>query len=294
MRDWFALAYRERTLHGYRMHPPPDMLRYASGDLLRGDDFTPEQVREWFEQETRIEGYEEKVRAYDQPYVYTYHELNRRHAYRHLPEGMRFPRALGLGSYTGDEFMPISDRLDHITVLEPSSTVARETLNGVPARYIPPSADGSMPFPDGAFDLVTCFGTLHHIPNVGAVLRETYRVMKPGAIAIIREPAISMGDWTRPRPGLTRNERGIPLPWLTSMAGEIGFRMRHTSLCVFPGLGMAGKRLGFWAFNSPFWCALDHLLCRATGWNLRYWRGSFLHQLAPTCFCVLLEKPATP
>ncbi|MFO1522890.1 MAG: class I SAM-dependent methyltransferase [Kiritimatiellia bacterium] len=100
-----------------------------------------------------------------------------------------------------------------------------------------------MPFAADTFDLATCFGTLHHIPNVSQVLRELYRVMKPGGFALIREPAISMGDWTRPRPGLTRNERGLPFSWLTKTSREIGFQIRRSTACVFPAIGLIAHKL---------------------------------------------------
>jgi len=37
-----------------------------------------------------------------------------------------------------------------------------------------------LPFPPGCFDLVNCCGALHLFPNIGRVLREVHRVLKPG------------------------------------------------------------------------------------------------------------------
>jgi len=54
-------------------------------------------------------------------------------------------------------------------------------------------------------------GVLHYICNVSYVLSELIRVLSPGGYLVIREPVISMGDWRYPRPGLTKNERGIPV-----------------------------------------------------------------------------------
>ena len=265
------------------------MRPYASGERLRGDDFGPEEIRGWFEQE--VEGYADLVNARPLQYEYVYHASNRRHAYMRLPPGKRIGHALGVGGFTGAEFEPLLDRLDRITILEPSDHPVRDRIGDVPSTYVKPSMDGAMPFAEGTFDLITSFGTLHHIPNVSRVLREMHRVLKPGGLAIVREPAVSMGDWTRPRAGLTRNERGIPRPWMRRVAPEIGFRIEHESACMFPLLQLVPNRLALRMLKSPAYIALDDLLCRLTLWNLRYWRGRWIDRMAPTCLCFHLRKP---
>ena len=85
-----------------------------------------------------------------------------------------------------------------------------------------------------AFALVTCFGVLHHIPNVSFVMSELGRVLEPGGVMLLREPVISMGDWRKPRRGLTKRERGIPLHLLQRIAVESGFEVIKQSLCMFP------------------------------------------------------------
>lgn len=39
-----------------------------------------------------------------------------------------------------------------------------------------------LPFPDGTFDLVTAYSFLHHLTDYRAVLREAWRVLKPGGL----------------------------------------------------------------------------------------------------------------
>jgi len=43
---------------------------------------------------------------------------------------------------------------------------------------------------DESVDRIVCFDTFHHIPNQDEILREFYRVLKPGGIAGLSEPGM--------------------------------------------------------------------------------------------------------
>lgn len=51
------------------------------------------------------------------------------------------------------------------------------TLHNVPAE--------SLPFEDGYFDIVTSYAFIHHVYNYEDVLKEVYRVLRPGGLAYI-------------------------------------------------------------------------------------------------------------
>ena len=47
-----------------------------------------------------------------------------------------------------------------------------------------------LPFPDGHFSLVTCVETMEHLENFRALIREVFRVLRPGGLAVFSTPNI--------------------------------------------------------------------------------------------------------
>src|SRR5690606_17145457 len=124
----------------------------------------------------------------------------------------RYGCCLALGAASGREYAALQGRVARFVAIEPWRRFWRETIAAAPAEYRSPTLRGTIDLPDGSCDLAGSFGVLHHIPNVAEVLGELARVLEPGGMLLIREPISSLGDFRRPRPGLTRNERGIPPP----------------------------------------------------------------------------------
>lgn len=269
------------------------MEEYFSGAKLYGDDFTPQQIAEWYEDEK--EGYASLGAADSASYVYQYHAQNRFHAFRHLPHA-RFHSACGFGSAYGDEFQPIASKVDSLTIVDPSDAFAKQSVHGIPATYVKPAASGVLPLPSNTFGLVTCFDVLHHIPNVSAVIAELARVTAPWGIIILREPIISLGDWRNARPGLTKRERGIPLHLLREAVIRNGLEIEHQSLCSFPVTfrlfnGPRAKSLDG-LYNRMFPTLVDAAFCKLFAWNSHYHPRTILQKLCPhTAFLVLKKQP---
>lgn len=261
---------------------------YLSGEALYGDNLSLHEIKAWYADES--EGYAGLVAEREQPYEYGYHALNRYHGFRHLPD-RPFEHALGFGSAFGDEFQPLASRIKRLTIVDPSDAFVRGEVHGIPATYVKPSVEGTLPFATGTFDLITSLGVLHHIPNVSHVTRELYRCLQPGGFLLLREPIISMGDWSRPRAGLTKHERGIPLPYFRALLRNTGFRVEHEGVCMFP----LSSKLWVLTRRSPYnhlattW--LDHTLARLTRWNWSYHPQSALGKLRPTNVFWVLRKP---
>ena len=71
---------------------------------------------------------------------------------------------------------------------------------GIPLEFVEGSAEG-MPLPDAHFDTVLMTYSLCTIPDAGAALAETYRVLKPGGRLVFCEhgeaPDASVAQWQR-------------------------------------------------------------------------------------------------
>jgi SAM-dependent methyltransferase len=272
--------------------------RYFKGEALYGDDLSPEGILQWFTDEQ--EAYAQLANE-DNPdiqnqdrdeYEYGYHALNQLLGYSHLPKGKKYNHVLSLGGAFGDELLPLQGRMNEITIVEPSEAFGQGGYLGrAPITYLKPRPDAKIELPEASVDLITCFGTLHHIPNVSAVMAEMARVLVPGGHALIREPIVSMGDWRKPRNGLTRHERGIPLKVFRKMIADSGLTVQKETLCGFP----LTFRLRDWCrvpiFSRRDVVRWDVLLCRLTRWNYRYHSNNALLKLRPTLAFYVLQKP---
>lgn len=260
------------------------------GKKLYGDDFTEVQLRIWYEEEK--EGYSGVVLSQQEEYRYHYHELNRFHLFRYV-NIQQGAHAIGLGSAYGHEFLPIADRLDKITIIDPSDKFAEhQDLNGTLLEYRKPAPDGILDFPDNHFQLATSMGALHHIANVSTVLREFHRCLAPGGYMLVREPIVTQGDWRYPRRGLTKNERGIPYKLMQMVVMNVGFQIEHSALFDFAPFTRVMAELGTPTFTSPLATRIDRLLSLLFSFNTKYHRTSFIERFGPASLAMVLRKPS--
>lgn len=261
---------------------------HLSGERLFGDDFTLPDIQRWLAEEEQ--GYYNLVQGEGgEDYRYVYHAFNDYYGLRHL-KGRQYAHCLTVGCANGDDVVPLAPRVERFYAIEPARKWWKGTIAGKPAHFVAPDALGRIEAPGGEFDLGVILGVLHHIPNVSAVLTEIARVLAPGADLLLREPISSMGNWQRPRPGLTKNERGLPIQWLDSKLEELGFTVEHRSLCYFPPLIRLLSRTGVQPFNSPLAVRADSLVCRLFARNIRYHRDTFFRKFAPSSVFYVLRK----
>jgi SAM-dependent methyltransferase len=257
--------------------------RYADGNALYGEDLSADEIETWFRDEER--GYF-GLHHDRRPGAYTYHALNVYHGFRHLPT-TSFQHVLGFGSAFGDELEPILDRAHKVTILEPANGFARDRF-----VYVKPSPSGRMPFDNNTFDLITCFGVLHHIPNVSTVMGELARCLTPGGWLLIREPVVSMGDWDEPRPGLTARERGIPWNIMRRIVRDVGLVPGRGRLCGH-SLSFFVERLlpkGYAVYNSPWLVRIDDRLSNLPIWPRKYHATNAFQKLRAGSAFLVLQK----
>jgi len=260
--------------------------KHFNGHILYGDDFSKKDIEKWYKEEA--EGYANLGSKDRATYNYTYHNMNIFYGFSKLPKGIRFKNALGIGSAYGDEFLPIIDRIDSITILEPSEQLKTKKIRHIIPQYSKPELDGSINFKNDTFDLVICFGVLHHIPNVSYVISELNRVTKRDGFLLIKEPIHTMGDWKKARRGLTKNERGIPIEYFRKIIKKNRLTIIKESLCdcafAYRILGSLVKR------DSIIYQKLDQVLAIIFKWNYHYHRTNMFQKVAPSAVFYVLQK----
>lgn len=276
------------ALTRYGLPEPSDDER--AGRALYGDDFTPEQIAIWFRNEE--EGYFHLQNDFYEGHNETgfqYLATDTLHFYDHIA-GRQFDVCLSIGCADGADVAVLAPRVNRFIAVEPARSWWRDEIGGKPATYMMPRADGIIDLPDASVDLITCYSVLHHVPNVSTVIRELGRVLRPGGIMLLREPVISLGDFTQPRPGLTAHERGIPSALLRRMFASAGLRtMRIAHARNQPFFRMLAK-LGING-NTRIAVRIDDWLGRLLGFNMRYWRTRIWHKIGPSWVICVLEKP---
>ena len=140
------------------------MKRYFSGELLFGDNFTEEQISKWYEEEA--EAFADLYGVDVKDGGYSFHDLNILYGYNYLKRIEQFENVLGFGASWGYEFLPVIDRIKHLYIVESSRQTRSKQLKNVVPTYITPNIRGNIDLSNDSFDLIICFDTLHHIPNV--------------------------------------------------------------------------------------------------------------------------------
>jgi SAM-dependent methyltransferase len=104
--------------------------------------------------------------------------------------------ALDIGCGTGLLTLRLAQRGFRVNGIDHSAAMLHQAqekvrASGLPDRVILQTGDArSLPFEDESFDLVTCTGVLHHVPDIRPTVVEAHRVLRPGGLLWIAEPCL--------------------------------------------------------------------------------------------------------
>lgn len=269
------------------MLPRHNFTEYFNGSKLIGDDYTEAEILQWYEDEK--DAYATLVSSKGN-YTYEYHGLNEVCAFRMLRKGSPHRlRACGFGSAFGDELKPIRELIASTVLIDSASSFHEQPItDGV--KTLLAQASGEIDSETNSFDLITCLGVLHHIPNVSFVISELYRILAPGGILIVREPTTTMGDWRFPRRGVTKNERGIPRDMFHKIISDTGFKILKNTPCVFPPFSAFCRLFGISPYKYVPTATVDLILSRLFNFNYSYHRVRLIAKFAPASEYLICQK----
>lgn len=258
---------------------------YIKGTKLYGNELKGEDLKKWFELEANA--YQkicpnEHYDNYDE-----YKNVTHIHLYRYLPENLIFDKVLVFGGGPGTEIIPLLNRLNNIFIIEPGESFHRDSIAGKAVSYIMPNISGDIDFDDNSINLITCFGVLHHIPNVEHIINEFYRVLKPNGYIVMREPITSMNIFTREEnhPEMTVNERGIPIQLMRQYIQLAGLDVVNEVLYDFRPISFLVK-----ARQKKIVIHIDKVLSKIFSLNKIYDARNFIKKFQAGSIALVLKK----
>lgn len=146
-----------------------------------------------------------------------------------LPTSPRSP-ILDLGAGTGwvsELLTKLGYRTIAVDVSESLLRLGRERFFGHDLSYCCAVGDMTqLPFPSDTFDAAVIIDALHHVPNLPAVFRETFRVLGQGGVFLIAEPGEGHSETEKSRLEMRQHgvmEGEIRITDATRWAREAGF-----------------------------------------------------------------------
>jgi hypothetical protein len=260
---------------------------YLSGKNLYGDDFNFDEISQWYKEEE--EAYAKLVLSQKEKYIYKYHEINKYLGFSSLPKGLIFDKALSYGGAFGDEVLPIISQIKDLIIIEASEQLRAKKIDNLIPIYLKPKVNGVIDIKNDNINIITCFGVLHHIPNVTFIISEFHRILKKDGYLLLKEPIVSMGDWNKDRIGLTKNERGIPKEYFEKLILNSGFIIIKRNYCTNPITRKLGNMLNV-GFNSRFLVIIDKLISLLTQFNYHYHPKNIFQKLQPQAVFYVLKK----
>jgi SAM-dependent methyltransferase len=266
-----------------------------SGISLAGDDFSGSELELWYAQEKEAYYEEESNTGEKDPWYAYMRYVNETLFFRNVSKSITSGSGMFLGSGSGIEAKQF-DMLNPDWTLNfvESSNDFRSVLlsNFEGSNVIESSIDGNINLESNSQDVVCAFCVLHHIANVTHVIKEIYRVTKPGGVFFVREPCSSMGDWRFQR-SATPNERGISKKYMLKTAIDIGFYVKKYPVpIVFEPINKCFSKIGILdKMPFQFIYMIDLTLSWILSFNDYYWRDKLYKKFGPSSYAYIFCKP---
>jgi len=265
------------------------MNQYLKGEKVYGDDFTLDQIKEWYKDEEK--GYYNLYNSNNGKEKVNYdNKIHSFYAYDKLC-CRKFNNAMGLGSADGREFLPIIHNINQLSIVEIAEEFYKESIEGTPTKYIKPDVSGKLPYADDSFDLIMASSVLHHIPNIKYVWSELDRCLMSGGVLIVQEPIVYMGGMEGQREGLTLRERGIPMIFFSERLLQYNVVVK-----AYFDHGISRKIIGPLInkslMDSNGLLKVDQWLCRKMALKSKYFTNNVMQKLfqAASVYLVLEKK----
>jgi SAM-dependent methyltransferase len=134
--------------------------------------------------------------------------------------------ALDLGC--GDGRLTAELAAERVTAADVSSVALERAAARLPAaRRVELEPDEPLPLPDNAFDLVLCAETIEHVRDVGLLLSEVRRVLRPGGELALTTPAHGRAIFERHYDPRSPHLRFLTRRSLRALLDDLGFDVRE-------------------------------------------------------------------
>lgn len=158
--------------------------------------------------------------------------------------GRTAARALDVGCGRGANLATLLAHAERVTagdVSEGALRAARDSVPDVRARFVLLPGT-TLPFADGAFDLVLCTEVLEHVPDLAAMATELERVTAPGGVLVVSTPNYWNVQGARKLWHDRRSGRPDWDPWHAHAGGLERFMTAGRLRAAFPHTAVAAAR----------------------------------------------------
>ena len=97
------------------------------------------------------------------------------------------------GGWCSDLLQRLNRRTVAVDISHEMLRVARQRPTRTPIQAVAGDAE-HLPFATGSFDKAVCLSALHHVPDMGAAVREIFRVLDDTGVAVFSEPGVGHAD----------------------------------------------------------------------------------------------------